>query len=924
MEGKEKDTAPLDFRGAGSKNDQARRLGKKRTGTGIYRFWSFCLPILLLVPVLFYLGILPFGNSTSLAVDLRYQYIGFLEGLRHAMETGDGFFYNMTKGLGGGMAGTFAYYLMSPLNFLIPLFSHEGLPILVLISQLAKVGFAGFAFSCLLISKEEGRDFKVVVFSTLYALSAFILANFINPFWLDPIAIFPLVILFQEKLLDGDNPLPYMIFLALMVMTNFYIGLMACFFLLLFSIYYLIRRPKPETMTHGQWFGQSFKRFWQFVLFSVIGLAITSLVVLPGLYSILHAQGVPRLDLTDFWSFLYHPRDFFLKLLPGTFNYGEVPEGLPNIFTGTLCTLGVIYYVFNGKVPFREKLPAILILAFLCLSMTTQGLNRVWHGMEKPIWYNFRFSWLFSFFIALLSFRSFNRMEGLPIFGTVIALLATGYLAYYAYLRLGDVPFLNLYNVIIFAGMVLALVITIGLSHRSDGSRRMGAFSLACILTCLELVFNSGVTLSSFDYEDLTHFRTYDLAVREAVDPIRPNYQEGEFWRVNQTFFHDSNDGMRFNIPNLSHFNAGLEGDAISLMSSLGFVSTQKSYTGTNSTRLTDALFGVRYYLQAKDLGNQEGVNAFFQDQSMRPDLEDMEEVADYKKIQVYENKEVMPILLLAESTVKDLDPGRMNPIDFQNDLLNQVDGQSQGRDYFHREPVKLVDVNGLSTSNEGPITRYERIRAGQDRPASLEYQFKTFQGRPYYLTVSNTLNKINTRLYLDGDLVPNKRVTSNANSQVYNVAGAASPGQTHTLRVELNEGEDYLDINNISLFSLNMKGLKKAVAFQEDQGFRLTRMNDRRIEGVVETDQENNYLLAPLPYDRGWSIQVDGKKMSPSQLLGGFLGVPLSPGSHKIVWNYQPPYIKEAAYISAGSLVLAVVVGIVFQVQSSKKRKDG
>ena len=78
---------------------------------------SFLIPFLLMGGYFIGRQMAPFGPSSLLTVDLGQQYVDFFAYLRNIILHHPGsLFYSFSKGLGGEMLGTNAYYLFSPLN----------------------------------------------------------------------------------------------------------------------------------------------------------------------------------------------------------------------------------------------------------------------------------------------------------------------------------------------------------------------------------------------------------------------------------------------------------------------------------------------------------------------------------------------------------------------------------------------------------------------------------------------------------------------------------------------------------------------------------------------------------------------------------------------------------------------------------------
>ena len=80
--------------------------------------------------------------------------------------------------------------------------------------------------------------------------------------------------------------------------------------------------------------------------------------------------------------------------------------------------------------------------------------------------------------------------------------------------------------------------------------------------------------------------------------------------------------------------------------------------------------------------------------------------------------------------------------------------------------------------------------------------------------------------------------------------------------------------------------------------------------------------LLISIPYSKGWRAYVNKE---PVEILKGnisFLALPLDVGNHEIVLEYETPYLKAGAIISAISFT--IFIGIIIynsKIQQIKKR---
>ncbi|MDY3052259.1 MAG: YfhO family protein [Ndongobacter sp.] len=880
---------------------------------------SFLLPVLAMTAGFIYSGIWPFGEHTTLAVDLRNEYLGFYEAFRDALRTGDGFFYSVTKSLGGEMAATFAFYLMSPWNLLFFAFPRTALPFIIELTQLIKIGLAGSSFSILLLYSEHGDDWRVVLYSTLYALLSFNTANLLNHVWLDTIILLPLVVLGLERMLRGKNPFLYVLTLSCSIIFNFYIGYMTCIFLCLFVLYDLIRQPRKTCCTRSEWTKHQFFAFLRFACYSLLAGLISAFLLLPTLHSIVMSKGSYASDVVAGWVFDYPPMDFFAKMIPAAFNYDQVPSGLPNVFTGTITTLFCALFFFNKRISLRERLTAFVIVAFLFLSMNIKNLTIFWHGMQYPIWYEYRFSWVFSFFICLLAFRSMRRIPSPKTGIMIVVTLLYGAMLFYLYRHLDQYDFLTPYHIIA-AAIVYLLIAVLCLLNPI---KRKAAAALLVLISFAEMATNAAFHTGCYSYEPLAEFQLNERELRAVSEGLLPS--ESGFWRVEKTFMHDNNDGMRFGWPGITHFNSALERETIDLFNALGFATTKNSINGTNPTKFTDAFFGIRYYLVGKKeaIDDQKYVGSrIFNAKSTRPDLADMNEVKDTTFVKVYETPQRMPLGILAESSLPELVSNRANPVDFQDWIANAIDGTPEETNYFRRirmGEIKLQNVKVVSEKENQ--TTYAPI--DESKSARIHFYFTPEDEASHYLSVSNTLNSKNSKLYLNDVPLDNKRVGSNKNSQVYNVTcNEKNAAQLFTVEFEQNTHE--LTITNVSLFRLDEQALTQAVRFQEKTGFDIVKKTNTCVEGTVAAATEDTpYLLFTIPYDKGWSAEVDGQPVTPFSALEALLAIPVSPGAHTIKLRYELPYFKLGVLISLIALLITAVLCGGHAILSHRKRKQ-
>ena len=82
---------------------------------------AFFAPLVIMLGIFAAKQIYPFGNNCFLQIDLYHQYAPFLQSMKDKLSSGGSLFYTWEVGLGTNYMALYAYYLASPVNFLVML-----------------------------------------------------------------------------------------------------------------------------------------------------------------------------------------------------------------------------------------------------------------------------------------------------------------------------------------------------------------------------------------------------------------------------------------------------------------------------------------------------------------------------------------------------------------------------------------------------------------------------------------------------------------------------------------------------------------------------------------------------------------------------------------------------------------------------------
>ena len=81
-------------------------------------------------------------------------------------------------------------------------------------------------------------------------------------------------------------------------------------------------------------------------------------------------------------------------------------------------------------------------------------------------------------------------------------------------------------------------------------------------------------------------------------------------------------------------------------------------------------------------------------------------------------------------------------------------------------------------------------------------------------------------------------------------------------------------------------------------------------ITGTITT-KSDSYLVVNIPYDKGWSIYVDGEKRVPDKANVMFMGTPLFEGTHDIKLKYHTPGLLPGILLSLAGIMILIILTI-------------
>jgi len=435
---------------------------------------------------------------------------------------------------------------------------------------------------------------------------------------------------------------------------------MISIFIVLYSCYYVSPRPSIQG-TLKQKLKHFLSPLVKTFAFSVIGVATASILIVPVFYNLLESKGQAGGAMTFSMAFQINPLDILSKLTIGGFDAQSgwaAGPNLPNIYIGSLGFIGFILYFTSRKIVKERRWAAGVVTLIFFTSFVNEFVSKIWHMGQNPAGFFFRFSWLFSFFMLLLAYQALKEKfkisrrekllsvvalvlstiylytkdftylpkkqpEALTLFINshfiaivilVVSATATGFYLYWErsaksqkekkrvlVIAAGSVVvlLLLLQTGYLFSRVVLTLLIYLAvLALLRPGMIRLAVILLST-LTVFELGYNAYLSQVTFSYANVDEFVDGTLSVKRVTDKIQENADQ-PFYRIATTFAYSRTTPSLIGYPGLSTFSSNLERSTMNHFAYMGDQAGDEAIEYENGTPLTDALYGVRYYMDIK------------------------------------------------------------------------------------------------------------------------------------------------------------------------------------------------------------------------------------------------------------------------------------------------------------------------------------
>ena len=821
-------------------------------------------------------GIWPFGANRIDYFDNMQQVAPLYAHLWDWMHGKASLWFDWYTGFGTNVSMSIsAFSMLSPFNLLLYLFPRTLILESISILTLVKMIFMAVAMYAYINKKYNNLSYNMkVAFSLMYTFCRYtvLYGSCFTP-WMDIVALFPLLMLAYENMMQTGKKLFYIIMVAIIFIINYYLGAMSLVYIFLISGAYVLLMSKKEKIK---------EHAWNLGIGTVAGLGLSCFVLVPVMMQLSGSQrGGSGQGIVSQYI--------------GWIKSAIISDGQMAAFQRWMMLYGMAFaaaVIIMGLKKFKEEKNTIRymisLLLISLLPIVVEGINLMWHfGSYNG--YTLRNGYIVAFTLITVAAYFAQRMfeevtadkKQLVKQLVIFVVAAAVYAVIYNIIPSNDII---LAAFILFIAIFIAAFIFYNKKLKKDGI----GFDFNTIIAIVAIeVFIGAYSLIGppkfYEYEPY-QYGDYVQAANEVKDSL--DIEESVTDRiVNSDISLNANYPLILRRSAMSSFTAALQSDTQSYSKKFGYSKYFLWLLDSGGTVFTNSLFHVTQAVNVNELDSQMYT-------ALRSD-------GDYT---LYDANYKLPFAMSVNKNITRQDFSG-NWEDLHNIFYKALTNDTQDI------------VNGMSyTKKESSVIREYNVRA--DGKQAVYINIVDVNNRNTDANASWLISSMH--IYVNGEavLVPTLGdVKNTAYFTDYNnnlVYLGTFENENFTIRVEYDDPW-YLKVSEVSFAGLDMDKMQSLVDKHADDYCETSYTSDS-LTVKLNGSGVNNMALIPVVYSDNWNVKVNGKKVKAKSVCGLFTGVDIHAGENVIEMTFEPKGKKAGMLISLATLIMMIASALILK----------
>lgn len=846
-------------------------------------------PNLLLFCTCFALAFL--GHGVFLYQWLRDHFmVGINDGLSQMMPfkhllyeqyTNGEFFYSFDFGLGAGTFSELSYYFSTSIVFLISVVFVFILETVGIVNDPNVLFWANTAvfISIVRLAAVLYITARLFMYMNISRLHAILGASFYGiagmyfrhavywEFFADAFLWLPLLILGIEKVFREQKPGWFLLAVSISLIDNFYFSYIN---FLLAGIFILFRLFIPLSFEETR----KKKAITLFLASGIIGFGISAVSFIPAVYAYLNNHrppfqlDIPLIDFTD--NILFDSR---FIILPAIF--------ILLLFTATLYRNNTF------------RLFALLGITGIVMHHSPL-VGSVFNGFSAP---QYRWEYFLTFAMGGTIAVGLGQLQKISLrsFG-VSAALSAAILILFAFLA-EEFELFTLTSYVAISGFLVSSALVFGAVK--TGKAIFKTSLICCLFVWILASANIYQVEKLLEDGDIWQISEELITGSEYDDPeIRGLLEEIQARDNGDTYRIEWMEGVRNNTPIVQDFRGLSAYSSILNENLLHFYLYDLEIDMARESVSRYATLGKRVNLHSLLQGkytilpkNDKNVPFGFT------------EILASENYAVYQNGNVLPFARSTSTVYKEDQLKKSPPLVREHAMLSGIilDGAQQSQQLPKAEDqIDDFSIEEIGSSYEDGVLEVKNENGGIDlvknTPFSAEGDF--------YVSFHLENQAFDQGFDLE---VNDYHTTRKSNQSVYktfvdDITIRIPAGD----RIEIRVPEGIYELTELQIYEETYE-LLKAQSREETKTANLE-ISGSRVELDYSNSANDEYLSFNVPFERGWSAKVNGKKTEVLKANYAFTAVPIENGDNEITLSYQPPFFKLSLIMSILSLLTGII----------------
>lgn len=447
---------------------------------------------------------------------------------------------------------------------------------------------------------------------------------------------------------------------------------------------------------------------------------------------------------------------------------------------------------------------------------------------------------------------------------------------------------------------------------KPDCSKKRGLAIALSVFVALETLGLAVFGVKSTGTSSYSGYIIKQEEIQAALSEMRQ--RDGGIYRTEMSRRYTTNDSSLYGYRGISNFASTMNSKVTSFIYHLGAAGKVEAnrYFITMESPVIDSLFNVKYFIARGEL--------------------DYAEHRGYKElwrqgdISLVQNGYALPFGFYVDPKTVEYASNSENPFEAQEEIYSKM----LGRDFSCYEYLDLAKFDSSQEQVGSIVYKFDKMSAEYDdkeHEFSVSTQGTGSEGKALfsisipddgdyfvYFYASNQEDVTIKHLYNSAD--KKKSYSYESRRGIIVPSGRMSKGDVIELETKIPKKTK--GAIRIAAVKIDYNAFEKANEELAMHPFEVTKFKDTKIEGKIDAPRDG-YMYLSLPYEKGWTVKVNGQKIESDSMEEAMYLIPVKAGTNNISMGYIPAGFVSGLFLTILGAAILFMPRIISLIKKKK-----